>query len=108
MPSCVSRPSAYQAMASISKGQTEAALALARLFRTKVGPAPARRGIHALRHERVCGVEDALDRVLKARPDWAEARAIRGAITLALANLVGATLLGLLAVAAGLTLGRLL
>jgi CrcB protein len=31
-----------------------------------------------------------------------------GAITLALANLVGATLLGLLAVAAGLTLGRLL
>lgn len=31
-----------------------------------------------------------------------------GAIALALANLVGATLLGLLAVAAGLTLGRLL
>ena len=31
-----------------------------------------------------------------------------GAITLALANLIGATLLGLLAVAAGLTLGRLL
>jgi CrcB protein len=31
-----------------------------------------------------------------------------GATTLALANLVGATLLGLLAVAAGLTLGRLL